>query len=257
VSGPGLRVDRREDVWWVQIDDPPTRNALTTPLLVELAAVLADADDGEVSCVVVRGGSKVFASGADLRALAEAPAAELYMGPRAGAWDRIFAAKVPRVAMVEGLALGGGFELVLACDIVVAAESARFGLPESSLALVPGAGGTQRLARAAGKALTMDVVLAGRILSAEEAAAHGVVSRVVGAAELEEVVSEVVSAVAGRSRLATRLAKAAVLASAEHGLADGLALERQSFLLALESGEAREAIRAFLDRSARQGPRRA
>ena len=228
------------------IDNPSNRNALTTTVLKELAACLEDAGQQQVGCVLISGSERWFASGADLRELARSSAVELYRGERLAAWDSIFATRTPLVASVAGLALGGGFELALACDVILAGEDARFGLPETSLGLIPGAGGTQRLTRTAGKAVAMDVVLGGRILDAAEAERHGLISRVLPSQQLEEGALETARLIAQRSPLAMRLAKEAVLSAAETGLAAGLALERQKFLLALESEQAREGIEAFL-----------
>jgi enoyl-CoA hydratase/carnithine racemase len=243
-----LAFERHGRVALLRIQRPEARNALSSELLEEMAARLAEVDaDAELRCAVIAGSDRVFASGADVRALAEQEASEVYFGRRFELWDSLRRTRTPRVAAVSGFCLGGGFELALGCDLVVAAESARFGLPETGLGLIPGAGGTQLVTRALGKAKAMDVILSGRLLSAAEAEAGGLVSRVVGEDWLEQALA-VATEIAARAPLAQLLAKRAVDEAFEASLESGLAHERGAFAIAFGSPDAREGIAAFLEK---------
>jgi enoyl-CoA hydratase len=243
-----VTVEIADAVGLISLDDPATRNALSNEVLGEVGAALGafDADPG-VRCAVIAGSERVFASGADLRALAALDAVS-YGRERAPLWEPIRRAQLPIVAAVSGHCLGGGCELALACDIVIASASARFGFPETSLGLIPGAGGTQRLVRAVGKATAMEMILAGRLLSAAEAHGAGLIARVVAAEDTLEEACAVAHTIAARSPTAIALAKRAVNAAFETPLEAGLGLERTAFAVALDSPEAREGIAAFLER---------
>lgn len=233
----------------VLLNRPEQRNALSTELMERLSETLAALDADEAILAIVIGGSEqVFAAGADIDELVEATAVDLYLDRRIEYWDRIRSISKPIVAAVSGHCLGGGCELAMACDLIVASETASFGLPESALGLIPGAGGTQRLARAVGKAVAMDVVLSGRRLTAGEALAAGLVSRVVAAAAWLDEAKGVAAAIADRGPLATRIAKEAINRSFELPLDGGLAHERLAFYLAAGSADAREGLRAFIDK---------
>ena len=233
----------------VTIDDPQRRNALTDETLSELSERIAglDADD-EVRCIVVVGSEKVFASGADIRALLARTPLEHYTGDRARLWDGLRRVRTPLVAAVSGFALGGGCELALLADVVVASETARFGLPETGLGLIPGAGGTQTLPRAIGKARSMDMILTGRMLTAHEAEQMGLVSRVVSVDKWLSAAREVATEVASRPAVAQLLAKEAVNAAFETGLQAGIAAERRLFAAVFSSDDAREGLIAFLEK---------
>lgn len=237
----------------LELNDPDRRNALGDQLRAELveAALAADADP-TVRCIVIAGAAKVFASGGDLKALSQLSPVDLHEGDRARHWAALRGLRTPVVAAVSGLCLGGGLELALCADLVIASERSRFGLPETSLGLIPGAGGTQLLPRLLGRALALDLVLTGRLLDAAEAERHGLVSRVVPAAEWLEAAIEVAAQIAARPALAQRLAKDAVRAAYETGLTPGLELERKAFAVAFGSADAREGIDAFL---AKRDPR--
>jgi enoyl-CoA hydratase len=238
----------------IRLDDPATRNALSNETLRDIARALTGLDAAvEVCAAVIAGSDRVFASGADLKALAELDTIDYYFGERARLWDEIRGVRLPVIAAVSGFCLGGGCELALMSDIVVASESAQFGLPETKLGLIPGAGGTQRLARAIGKAKTMDVVLSGRLLSAQEALAGGLVARVVDDSRWFDEASEVAAEIASRSPVATRLAKGAVNTAFEAPLEVGLESERKSFAIALGSEPARQGIAEFLRRRSAAG----
>jgi enoyl-CoA hydratase len=244
-----VTLDRREAVATVTIANEARRNALSDPVLAELAKTLAELDrDPDVRAIIVAGSVKVFASGADVRALLGRRPLEAYSGDRARQWEAIRGIRTPLVAAVSGLCLGGGCELAMMADIVVASESSRFGLPETMLGLIPGAGGTQMLPRAVGKALAMDMILTGRLLDAGEAERAGLVSRVTGPDDWLAVAQEVASAIAGRPATAQRLAKEAVQQAAEIGLSPGIAGERRAFTMAFGSEDATEGLTAFIEK---------
>jgi enoyl-CoA hydratase len=233
----------------VLLNRPKQLNALSGELMDELVASLRELDaDGAVRCIVLGGSERVFAAGADIGELARTSAIELYYARRVECWDAIRALWTPIVAAVSGFCLGGGCELALLCDLVVASETARFGQPETALGIIPGAGGTQRLTRAVGKALAMDVILSGRLLDAREALAAGVVSRVVAREAWLEEAKRVAREIASRGPVATRLAKEAVDRAYETTLAAGVESERVSLNLAFASEDAREGLRAFLEK---------
>ena len=233
----------------VRLNRPEARNALSDALMDELVAALTQLDgDGEIRCIVLTGDERAFAAGADIAELAAATAVELYQAPRVARWDAIRKLQTPLVAAVSGWCLGGGCELAMACDLVVASDTARFGQPETGLGIIPGAGGTQRLARAVGKALAMDMVLTGRILSAHEALAAGLVARVVAReAWLDEAV-RVAREIAARAPVAQRLAREALDRAFETGLDSGLDFERKALYLAFASEDAREGLSAFVEK---------
>jgi enoyl-CoA hydratase len=231
------------------LDRPDRRNALTDDVLARLSLEAQAADrDPDVRCLVIEGSDDVFAAGADVRALGARSGVELRRGDRASAWEALRGVRLPIVAGVAGLCLGGGCELALLADIVIAGTSARFGLPEAGLGLIPGAGGTQLLPRAVGKAVAMDVALTGRLLSAEEALRGGLVSRLVDDADWRQVTREVAALIADRPAVAQQLIKELVGAAFESPLQTGLQYERAAFAVARSSEDAQEGIDAFLDK---------
>jgi enoyl-CoA hydratase len=233
----------------VLLNRPKQLNALSDELMDELVTALRelDADDG-VRCIVVGGSERAFAAGADIAELAQTSAIEVYASRRVERWDEIRALRTPLVAAVSGFCLGGGCELALACDLIVASETARFGQPETGLGLIPGAGGTQRLTRAVGKALAMDVILSGRFLSAREALAAGLVARVVAREAWLDEARRVARDIAAKGPVANRLAKEAVDRAHEAPLTLGVDYERRLLALALASEDAREGLAAFLEK---------
>ncbi len=215
----------------------------------ELVTALTELDaDEEVRCIVLGGSERAFAAGADIGELARASPIDLYYARRVERWDAIRNLWTPLVAAVSGYCLGGGCELALSCDLIVASETARFGQPETGLGIIPGAGGTQRLTRAAGKAVAMDVILSGRFLSAREALAAGVVSRVVAREAWLEEAKRVALEISSKGPVATRLAKEAVDRAYEGTLSLGLEYERRSLALAFASEDAHEGLTAFLEK---------
>jgi enoyl-CoA hydratase/carnithine racemase len=233
----------------LRLNEPETRNALSLAMRAALAGELERLDaDRDVRCLVIAGSEKVFAAGADIRAMAERPIGEPLDPASAEFWKRLAAVETPIVAAVAGYALGGGCELALACDLIVADAGASFGQPEIRLGIIPGGGGTQRLARAIGKQRAMEYVLTGRRFDAETAAGWGLVNRVAPAGAWLEEAMEVARTIAERPPVAARLAKRAVLAAAETGLSEGLAEERRLFERAMATEDRVEGMKAFLEK---------
>jgi enoyl-CoA hydratase/carnithine racemase len=233
----------------LRIDRPEARNALSPEVMEELASELERLDpDPEVRCVVVAGSDEVFAAGADIKAMAERSFAEALRHPAAAFWKRLAAIKTPMVAAVSGYALGGGCELALACDMIVAAENAKFGQPEIDLGIIPGGGGTQRLARVLGKQRAMELVLTGRRFGAEEARAMGLVNEVAPKGEWLEAALALARKVAEKPPIASRLAKQAVLVAEETALSPGLENERRLYELAMATEDRVEGMKAFLEK---------
>ena len=215
----------------------------------ELVTKLQELDeDDAIRCVVLGGNERAFAAGADIAELAEGTPISLYQNRRIDRWDAIRALRTPLVAAVSGYCLGGGCELAMTCDLIVASESARFGQPEINLGVFPGAGGTQRLTHAVGKAVAMDMILTGRMITAEEARSLGLVARVtVREAWLEEA-KGVARAIAAKSPVSVRLAKEAIDTAFDAPLSVGLEFERRAFYLARASEDATEGLKAFLEK---------
>jgi enoyl-CoA hydratase/carnithine racemase len=232
-----------------RLNRPDARNALSPAMLEELAeAVRGFDEDSEVRCIVIAGSDEAFAAGADIRALRERDFAEALLHPSVEHWRRLWSLRTPTIAAVSGWALGGGCELALLCDMIVASETAEFGQPEITLGIIPGAGGTQRLARAVGKQRAMELVLTGRRFSAAEAHAMGLVNEVTGKREWLAKALELAEVIARRPPLAAKLAKQAVLAAEEAGLSAGLEKERRLYELAMATEDRVEGMQAFLDK---------
>ena len=233
----------------VRLNSPETRNALSTAMREQLSAALERLDrDPEIRCIVIAGSEKIFAAGADIRAMAERGPTEPPDPESAGFWHRLAAIETPLVAAVSGYALGGGCELAMACDMIVADKDARFGQPEVTLGIIPGGGGTQRLTRAIGKQRAMEYVLTGRRFDAEMAAGWGLVNKVVGRGGWLEEAIALARVVAERPPIATRLAKRAVLAAEDEGIGAGLATERALFDQAMATEDRIEGMQAFLEK---------
>jgi enoyl-CoA hydratase len=242
-------IERDEPVAVVRLNRPEQRNALSNQLMNELVGALENLDaDEAIRCIVLTGDEKAFAAGADIKELSDATHFELYFGGRIDKWDAIRKIRTPIVAAVSGYCLGGGCELAMACDLIVASESAQFGQPETNLAVLPGAGGTQRLTRAIGKSKAMDVILTGRFLSAQEAEGAGLVARVFPQETWLAEAKGVAQAIAAKSPVGVRLAKEAVNQAFETTLAAGLDAERKAFHLALSSEDAQEGLKAFMEK---------
>jgi enoyl-CoA hydratase len=245
---------RLDGVALLTIDREDALNALSFDLLDELADALERLDrDATCRAVVMTGaGSRAFAAGADIRELATQTPETLEAGSRFNAWDRIGAVGIPLIAAVRGFALGGGCELAMACDLIVAGDDAQFGQPEIRLGVMPGAGGTQRLTRAIGKARATDLILTGRSIGAAEAHAMGLVSRLVPADETLDAALKLAAQIAGQAPLAVRAAKLAIRQAFELPLSAGLAFERQAFFALFSTEDQSEGMAAFTEkRSAR------
>ena len=244
-----VEVERDGAIAVVLLNRPEALNALSGELMDALVAALEELDaDDAVRCIVLGGSEGVFAAGADVGELASATPIELYENRRIDRWDAIRALRTPLVAAVSGYCLGGGCELAMLCDIIVASESAQFGQPEINLGVLPGAGGTQRLTHAVGKAVAMDVILTGRFLSADEALRAGLVARVVAREAWLQEAKRVARAVAAKSPVSVRLAKESVDRAFDVPLTSGLELERRSFYLARASEDATEGLTAFVEK---------
>jgi enoyl-CoA hydratase/carnithine racemase len=233
----------------LRLNRPEARNALSPEMMEEIAAGLERLDpDPDVRCVVIAGAGEVFAAGADIQAMSERTLPETLYHPAAAFWRRLAAVKTPMIAAVAGYALGGGCELALACDMIVAAEGARFGQPEITLGIIPGGGGSQRLARVLGKQLAMEWVLTGRRFDAATAQRLGLVNRVVDDERLLEEALGLAHEVAARPPLAARLGKQAVIAAEETALSAGLEMERRLYEVSMATEDRVEGMRAFIEK---------
>jgi enoyl-CoA hydratase len=242
-------VERDGAIAVVLLNRPDQLNALSDELMEELVSALTELDREEgVRAIVLGGSERAFAAGADIGELAQASAIDLYYQRRIERWDAIRGLWTPLIAAVSGYCLGGGCELAMACDLIVASESAQFGQPETGLGIIPGAGGTQRLTRAVGKALAMDLILSGRRLSAAEALAAGLVARVVPNEAWLEEAKGLAREIAEKGPVGTRLAKESVDRAFETTLTAGLEAERRALYLAFASEDAKEGLTAFTEK---------
>jgi enoyl-CoA hydratase len=234
----------------VTLDRPAQLNALNGELMAQLAVALEELDaDPACRCIVITGsGDRAFAAGADIREPLPQTPASLEASGAFAAWDRVWAIATPRIAAVRGFALGGGCELALSCDIIVAGDDAQFGQPEIRIGVMPGAGGTQRLTRAIGKARAMDLVLTGRTIGAREAERLGLVSRVVPAEATLDASLELAAEIAGQAPLAVAAAKAAIDKAFELPLDAGLAFERRAFFDLFGTEDQTEGMTAFVEK---------
>ncbi len=250
VAGEGLVVAPPEaGVLEIRIDRPEARNALSTPVLRGIVALLEQAEhDDAVRCVVLTGGESVFAAGADLAEMAAKDMQAVLLEERPRLFAAIARFPKPVIGAVCGYALGAGCELAMHADILVAGESAQFGQPEINLGIIPGAGGTQRLTRAVGKSVAMKMVLAGEFIPAREALAAGLVAEVVADEACLPRAHELARKIAAKAPLAARLAKDAVLQAFETPLAAGLAIERRNFVVLAGTDDRNEGVRAFLEK---------
>ena len=233
----------------VLLNRPQQLNALSGALMDELVDELQELDrDDAIRCIVLGGSQRAFAAGADINELAEGTPISLYQSRRIDRWDAMRSIRTPLVAAVSGYCLGGGCELAMACDLIVASESARFGQPEIQLGVMPGAGGTQRLTRAVGKALAMDMILTGRMLTADEALRAGLVARVVAREAWLEEAKRAAHEIAAKSPVSVRLATEAIDTAFEAPLSAGIEFERRAFYLARASEDADEGLKAFVEK---------
>jgi enoyl-CoA hydratase len=250
---PRVKVEPQTDhdgVVLVTLDRPEVLNALDYRTLGELADALEALDrDGSVRCVVITGaGDRAFAAGADIKEMADATPVTMSVANNFARWERLKRVRVPMIAAVRGFALGGGCELAMACDMVVAAEDATFGQPEIKLGIMPGAGGTQRLTRALGKARAMELILTGRTFTAREAYERGLVSEIVAREEALPAALALASEIASLPPLAVRAAKEAVNRASELSLEAGLEFERRNFFMLFASDDQKEGMAAFVEK---------
>ncbi len=244
-----IRTETRDGVGVVYFNRPKALNALNGPLMVEMVRALEAFDkDSGVGAAVLTGDERAFAAGADIKEMAESSALEMLQADRIGQWDRLRKIAIPIVAAVSGWCLGGGNELAMACDMIVASENAQFGQPEINLGVIPGAGGTQRLTRAVGKAVAMEMILNDRVLTAEEAHRWGLVNRVVPVERCLEEAIALAAEIAARAPTAVRLGKEMVNHAYESLLADGLADERRSFYFLFSTEDQKEGMQAFIEK---------
>ncbi|WP_151640733.1 enoyl-CoA hydratase [Corynebacterium sp. 11A] len=241
--------ETRGRVGLITLNRPKALNALNDATMREVvaAAQAYDADDA-IGCIVITGSEKAFAAGADIKEMAEQSATDMYRSNWFAEWDGLTAVRTPVIAAVSGYALGGGCELAMMCDFIIAAESARFGQPEIKLGVLPGMGGSQRLTRAVGKSKAMDMCLTGRMMDAEEAERAGLVSRVVPTESLLEETLAVAEEIAAKSLVAATMAKEAVNAAFETTLQQGVLFERRVFHSAFASQDQKEGMDAFVNK---------
>jgi enoyl-CoA hydratase len=248
-SYANIIVETQGRVGVIRLNRPQALNALNSALIGELARALAAFDaDANVGCILVTGSDKAFAAGADIKEMANKSFEDVYMGDFAADWDPIARTRKPVVAAVAGFALGGGCEIAMMCDVVIAADNAKFGQPEIKLGIIPGIGGTQRLTRAVGKAKAMDLILTGRMMDATEAERAGLVARVVPAADLMAEAMKAAETIAGMSLPSVLAAKEAVNRAFEGSLAEGARFERRIFHGLFNTHDRKEGMTAFIEK---------
>jgi len=242
-------VETRGRVGLVRLNRPQALNALNSALLAELGEAVDKFDaDTQIGCMVITGSDKAFAAGADIKEMADKTFIEAFLGNLAATWDRVAHVRKPVIAAVAGFALGGGCELALECDIVIAADNAKFGQPEIKLGIIPGIGGTQRLPRAVGKAKAMDLILTGRMMDAAEAERSGLVARVVPLPSLLDEALKVAGTIASMSLPSVLAAKEAVNRAFETSQAEGIRFERRIFHSLFASNDQKEGTNAFIEK---------
>ena len=233
----------------IRLNRPKQLNALNIALMKQLVVALeAFDDDDDIRVIVLAGDERAFAAGADIKDMADSTVVDQYKGDQFARWERIKRVRKPIVAAVSGFALGGGCELMMHCDVIVASETARIGQPEINIGVIPGAGGTQRLTRAVGKATAMDVILTGRFLTAREALSFGLVSRVVPVEHYFEESMRIARTIAEKPPLAVRMAKESVLKAHEMSLSSGLEYERKLFYMLFATQDQKEGMQAFIEK---------
>jgi enoyl-CoA hydratase len=233
----------------IQINRPQQLNALNAVVMEELAVALEEFDRHEqVGCIVITGNQRAFAAGADIKEMVDATAVEMLQRDSIARWDRIRKIRKPVIAAVSGFCLGGGCELAMACDLIVASESAQFGQPEINIGVIPGAGGTQRLTRALGKSKAMELILTGGYLTAREAERFGLAARVVPVEVYLDEALKLANEIAARPPVAVRFAKEAINKAFEMSLSEGLEFERRLFYFLFATDDQKEGMRAFVEK---------
>lgn len=238
-----------EHIALVRLNRPKELNALNLQLMQELKQALYELDNNDdVRCIIITGNERAFAAGADIKQMESRTAIDMLKIDQFETWDQIRKTRKPVIAAVSGFALGGGCELCMTCDMIVASETARFGQPEIKIGIMPGAGGTQRLSKAVGKALAMEMVLTGRFITAQEALEAGLINRVVPEELYLNEAVKLAREVAQQSPVAIRLAKESVLKAFETGLQEGLYFERKNFYMCFASEDQKEGMNAFVEK---------
>jgi len=244
-----ILVETHNGVGLIRLNRPQALNALNAALIAELGQALAQFDqDQKIGAIVITGSEKAFAAGADIKEMASKSFMEAYLGDFLASWDKVASQRKPVIAAVAGFALGGGCELALMCDFIIAAETAKFGQPEIQLGVMPGAGGTQRLTRAIGKSKAMDMVLSARMMDAAEAERSGLVSRVVPAEKLLDEALDAAKKIASFSQPIAMMAKESVNRAFETTLAEGIRFERRLFHAMFATEDQKEGMAAFIDK---------
>ncbi|HET8545296.1 MAG TPA: enoyl-CoA hydratase [Pseudolabrys sp.] len=244
-------VETKGRVGIIRLNRPQALNALNKALIAELTQAIEAFDgDDKIGCMLITGSDKAFAAGADIKEMADKPFIEAYLGDFVSNWDAVAHARKPIVAAVAGFALGGGCELALQSDVVIAADNAKFGQPEIKLGVIPGIGGTQRLTHAVGKAKAMDLILTGRMMDAAEAEKSGLVARVVPAANLMDEAMKIADTIANMSLPSVLAAKEAVNRAFESGLSEGVVFERRIFHALFATEDQKEGMKAFVEKRA-------
>jgi len=242
-------VETRGRVGLIRLHRPQALNALNAALMRELAYAIDGFEaDNNVGCVVITGSDKAFAAGADIKEMADKAFTDVFLGNFAATWDRVAHARKPIIAAVAGFALGGGCELAMQCDLIIAADNAKFGQPEIKLGIIPGIGGTQRLTHAIGKAKAMDLILTGRMMDAAEAERAGLVARIVPLASLVDEALKVAETIASMSLPSVLAAKEAVNRAFETSLAEGVNFERRVFHSLFATADQKEGMSAFVEK---------
>ena len=245
--------NHQEHVALIELNRPKELNALNLQLMGELCDALKQLDDDDsVRAIVLTGNERAFAAGADIKQMAGKTAIDMFNIDQFSTWDQIKKTKKPIIAAASGFALGGGCELAMTCDMIIASETAQFGQPEIKIGVMPGAGGTQRLTKALGKAKAMEMVLTGKFISAEEAEKHGLVNRVVPVELFLDEALKLAGEIAKMSPVAVKLAKESVNRSFETGLDEGLYFERKNFYMCFASEDQKEGMNAFVEKRAPQ-----
>jgi enoyl-CoA hydratase len=249
MSYENIIVETRGRVGLIRLNRPQALNALNGALLRELGeAVDAFDADGKIGCIVITGSDKAFAAGADIKEMADKTFIEAFLGNLAATWDRVAHVRKPVIAAVAGFALGGGCELAMECDLIIAADNAKFGQPEIKLGIIPGIGGTQRLTRAVGKAKAMDLILTGRMMDAQEAERSGLVARIVPLQSLLDEALKIAETIASMSLPSVLAAKEAVNRAFETSLAEGVRFERRAFHSLFATHDQKEGMAAFIEK---------
>ncbi|MFC2063954.1 enoyl-CoA hydratase-related protein [Chloroflexota bacterium] len=244
-----ILVDTRGKVGLITLHRPQAMNALNAEILTEMIHAMEEFDaDDAIGAIVITGSERVFAAGADIKSMVNATEADMLSGSFVELFDDLGKIKKPVIAAVAGFALGGGCELALACDMIIAAENAKFGQPEVTIGVIPGAGGTQRLTHAVGKVVAMEMVLNNRTLTSEEVLSHGLVNRVVPVDQYLEDTLKIASEIADRAPLALRVGKEAVNKAFELPLQEGLEAERKAFYSLFSSQDQKEGMQAFIEK---------